>query len=233
MMRRQRVFILFLWLSLGFFLYIPAPGVAQTWVTVMSVQAKTNIRADRSMKSRITGELKAGEKIRADFLKNDWYAVFNPNEKNRNEAKALGYVHTLNLSPPVSPLAGMEAILIKNMTFKKEKEGHEKFLIEFNRFNEPKIFSIDGKKPRIVIDIHNVSSVRSGLSRIDVNGTLIKQIRTALDRKTNGMRIVIDVEANRNYEVDQTFYKAENIFVVDISEDIKKPAETKPKVAKP
>jgi hypothetical protein len=47
------------------------------------------------------------------------------------------------------------------------------------------------------------------------------------------MRIVIDVEANRNYEVDQTFYKAENIFVVDISEDIKKPAETKPKVAKP
>jgi hypothetical protein len=106
-------------------------------------------------------------------------------------------------------------------------------LIEFNRFNEPKIFSIDGKKPRIVIDIHNVSSVRSGLSRIDVNGTLIKQIRTALDRKTNGMRIVIDVEANRNYEVDQTFYKAENIFVVDISEDIKKPAEAKSKAAKP
>ena len=34
------------------------------------------------MKSRITGELKAGEKIRVDFLKNDWYAIFNLNEKN-------------------------------------------------------------------------------------------------------------------------------------------------------
>ena len=86
MMRRQRVFILFLWSSLGLFLCIPAPGAAQNWGTVMSVQAKTNIRADRSMKSRITGELKAGEKIRADFLKNAWYAVFNLNEKYRDVA---------------------------------------------------------------------------------------------------------------------------------------------------
>jgi hypothetical protein len=232
-MRRRIIFLPFLWLSLWFCLGIPTPGDAQSWGTVMSVLGKTNIRANRSMKSRITGELKAGEKIRADFLKNDWYAVFNLNEKYREETKALGYVHALNLSPPVSPLAGAEAILIKDMTFKKEKDGHEKFLIEFNRFNEPKIFSMDGKKPRIVIDIHNISSVRSGLSRIDVKGTLVKQIRTALDRKTNSMRIVIDVEANRNYEVDQTFYKAENLFVVDISEETKKPAETKSKAAKP
>jgi hypothetical protein len=232
-MNRRKMSSLFLWLFLSLFLCLSAPVYAQNWGTIMEVQNKTKIRSDRSMKARIAGELKAGEKIRADFLKNEWYAVFDLNEKNRDESRARGYIHALNLSVPTALPATGEAVAVKSLTFKKERDGHERVLIEFSRFNTPKIFSIEGKNPRIVIDIDNVLSVRKGLSKVSADGKLVKQIRSALDRKTNSMRIVIDVGENRNYEVDQTYYKTENIYAIDISEEIKKTADTKSKTTKP
>ncbi len=47
------------------------------------------------------------------------------------------------------------------------------------------------------------------------------------------MRIVIDMEPNLGYDVDQTYYKAENIYAVEISEAPKKPAGANPGKATP
>ena len=226
----------FLWLIL----LIPARAAAQDWGTILSTRSKVNIRAERSLNAEIRGTLKAGETVKADFLKNGWYAVFRPDEKIRDEAKSLGYVRSLRLTAP-APIpkkaeapaeksilpakdAQTDTVVVKNITFRKEANGREKVLIEFNRFNAPRIFGIDGANPRVVVDVDNVSSVKRGLARIPAGGKLVRQIRTALDRKTHAMRIVIDVEPNLSYDVDQTYYKAENIYAVEISGAVRKPA---------
>ncbi len=69
------------------------------WGKVLSAKSKTNIRKERSTNSKIVGSLEADQKIKADFLKDDWYAVFNATESQRDEKKALGYVHAPRLSP--------------------------------------------------------------------------------------------------------------------------------------
>jgi hypothetical protein len=248
-MNRHKTFALFLLSSMCLFLLIPAPAGAQDWGTILSARSKTSIRADRSMKAENKGVLKAGDQIKADFLKNEWYAVFSPEEKIRDEAKALGYVHSIHLTPPTATSKrtlsnapknvsyvrndNADTVIVKNITFKKETGGLEKVLIEFNRFNTPRIFSIEGQKPRIVIDVDNVSSVKRGLFKINAGGRLVRQIRSSLDKTTGSMRIVIDVASNLSYDVNQTFYKAENIYTVDISEAMKKPADARPKKAAP
>ena len=230
-------------------LLIPAHTMAQDWGTILSARSKTSIRAQRSLSSEIRGVLKAGDKVKADFLKNDWYAVFRPDEKIRDEARALGYVRSPRLTAPAAPEKKAESVagtnllpvgdpsastvVVKNITFKREASGREKVLIEFNRFNAPRIFGIAGANPRVVIDVANVSSAGRGLTRIRAGGKLVRQIRTALDRTTSAMRIVIDVEPNLGYDVDQTYYKAENIYAVEISEAPKKPAGANPGKATP
>jgi succinoglycan biosynthesis transport protein ExoP len=83
---------------------VPAPGdktkpSTADWGTILSAQSKTNIRKERSTNSKIVGSLEPGQKVKADFLKDDWYAVFNVTDSQRDEKKALGYVHAPRLSP--------------------------------------------------------------------------------------------------------------------------------------
>ena len=140
-MNRHRKSVLFLLSFLWLILLIPPRTLAQEWGTILTARSKVNIRAERSLNTEIRGTLKAGETVKADFLKNGWYAVFRPEEKIRDEARALGYVRSLRLAAPApipkkaestegkeilpvkDPLSG--AIVVKSITFKKEASGRE------------------------------------------------------------------------------------------------------------
>ncbi len=75
------------------------------WGQMMTAEARTNIRARRSLSSGLKGRLEAGQQIKTDFLDNDWYAVFALDEKNRDEKKALGYVYAPRLKRSVENTA--------------------------------------------------------------------------------------------------------------------------------
>jgi len=104
--------------------------------------------------------------------------------------------------------------IIKNIQIKTE-ENYEKFCIALNTFSIPKVQSIEGQKPRIVIDINNVATW-SGKYKMPVNGHLIKQIRTYLHRDTETLRIVLDLKYADDYIIDQTFDKKTNIYSIAV-----------------
>jgi uncharacterized protein YgiM (DUF1202 family) len=73
------------------------------------VESSTNIREGRSAKSTKVGQLKAGQKVKAGFLMDDWYAVFDEGAGDLLEENALGYVHA-----PLLKTAGTEWGQIKH-----------------------------------------------------------------------------------------------------------------------
>ena len=73
--------------------------IAQDWGVIRYAQTTVNIREKRSTKSSIVGQLQSGEKVKADFLKENWYAIFIVDEKNRDERKAIGFVYAPLLGP--------------------------------------------------------------------------------------------------------------------------------------
>jgi hypothetical protein len=109
-------------------------------------------------------------------------------------------------------------LMLRNISVKFGPEGHERVFIEFNREVTPEIFSIGGKDPRIVIDVKNVLSMRQGLKKVDVQGRLIRQVRSNLDYASRRLRIVVDLAPLKNYDVEPVFYRAEKIYMVDITE---------------
>jgi hypothetical protein len=283
---------LILTLICGPILLFAATVNGQDWGRLMVAPEKTNIRATPSLRAKITGQLKPGERVRADFLKNGWYAVFDPEAKKRQKRRARGYVYAPRLvaadaseqkrvkkvkaipartraengkpSPPkikterrttpeqavtvpaprqtASPAAapGMAqasrqepasssrqenvpsshpeaGLTIKNISVQFEPAGHERVSIDFNQDAAPEIFSIEGTEPRIVIDIHNVQSIRPGLTRINARGRLVRQIRASLDHASRRLRIVVDLAPAMHYEVKPAFFQAEKIYLIDIS----------------
>lgn len=277
----------------GSILLFAATVNGQDWGRLMVAPEKTNIRATPSLRAKITGQLKPGERVRADFLKNGWYAVFDPEAKRRLKRRARGYVYAPRLvaadaseqkrvkkvkavpartraengkpspqkikterrPPPEqavsvpaprptasssaapgtaqasrqepasssrqenAPLPHPEAgLTIKNISVKFEPAGHERVSIDFNQDAAPEIFSIEGIEPRIVIDIHNVQAIQPGLTRINARGRLVRQIRASLDHASRRLRIVVDLAPAMHYEVKPTFFQAEKIYLIDISD---------------
>ena len=198
-------------LIVGIIVSVTAVSIAEEWGTVMYTHTNTVMREKRSVKSRIKGHIGEKQAVKADFLKNGWYAVFSLTEKNRRESKALGYVYKTRLyaDTPKSVAETPDSekkretdsaessqnlnVDVKNISFKISNNGNESIFIEFNRFYTPAISSIEGKEPRIVLDIENVSSFKKEWAVIKVEGKYIKQIRSSVDYKTRKARIVLDL----------------------------------------
>lgn len=104
--------------------------------------------------------------------------------------------------------------VVKSIRFEIEKEM-EKVFIDLNKYTLPRVRTLEGDKPRIVLDFMNAASWQ-GPFRIPANGKLVKQVRAYFHRKVGKLRIVLDLNPAEDYIVDQTFYKAENIYCITV-----------------
>ena len=76
-----------------------ASASAADWGRLMTPKTPLNVRQQRTLSSPRVTTIMPGEEVRADFLEDGWYAVFRPNENDRNVAKALGFVNAGYLVP--------------------------------------------------------------------------------------------------------------------------------------
>ena len=112
-----------------------------------------------------------------------------------------------------------DAVLIEDVTFRIAQKGVEIVFVHSNRFFVPVIFALEGDRPRVVVDIRNISHIKKGLSKIDVGGELIKQIRSHYNRHSQTLRIVLDLNPSKNYITNQVFYETRNIYSLELIEE--------------
>ncbi|MGD2127536.1 MAG: AMIN domain-containing protein, partial [Desulfobacteraceae bacterium] len=112
-------------------------------------------------------------------------------------------------------------LLINDITFKLDKGGKEVVRIHANRLFEPAVFAIEGDQPRFVIDIKDPIVPRTPPAKLLVNGRFIKRIRTHLQQVPRRLRIVLDLHPLEDYMVNQLFYRAENIYALEVAKERK------------
>lgn len=66
---------------------------AESWGEIKYTHGVVNVRQNRNTTSSIVRKLKVNEGVKVTFLKNNWYAIFDKNEKIKDESKAIGYVY--------------------------------------------------------------------------------------------------------------------------------------------
>jgi len=112
--------------------------------------------------------------------------------------------------------------IVKSVKVQIENDS-EKVFLSLNSFVIPRVLTLEGDRPRIVIDVMNVS-FWNGRSRIPVDGKLIRQIRTYLHRDIEKLRIVLDLNPADDYMIDQTFDKTQNIYCLEVANHLKNAA---------
>ncbi|MFH0797664.1 MAG: polysaccharide biosynthesis/export family protein [Candidatus Omnitrophota bacterium] len=90
------------------------PNFAYGWgeIRYVNCQEEVNIRAGRSIKADIVGCLKYNDRVKVDFLEDNWYAVFEIDETNRSEEYALGYAYAPLLKPWAEEKTLSDTVLI-------------------------------------------------------------------------------------------------------------------------
>lgn len=109
-----------------------------------------------------------------------------------------------------------ESLTVGDIHLIADKNGREKACFTLSRFYNLRVFSLEGAKPRIVIDIEKVDSWK-GKSIIPFGGALINRVRTHFDRGKRALRIVLDLAPSMDYVAEPLYYKAEGIYCIAVS----------------
>ena len=107
-MKNTCIFLIVSFLVLPF---LSGLAYAEDWGEIREATLNLNVREKRTPKSEHVVTLAKGQRVKVDFLKDGWVAVFNLNESKRDESRAIGYVNRKYLklvkvkkSTPIKPV---------------------------------------------------------------------------------------------------------------------------------
>lgn len=137
--------------------------------------------------------------------------------------------HEKKIIPPASPVKEItvapadESIAtpvvptILEISFEDSSRG-ETVLFRLNDFSPPAVSAIEKDNPRVLCDFMATNMDSSVQKTILTNGKYIERIRTAIHHDPEKVRVVLDLSPNRDYDLQQIFFKKDNLFVLIVNE---------------
>ena len=106
---------------------------------------------------------------------------------------------------------------LTSITFENDSNRGEMVLFTLNEFHPPIVFGIEEGTPRVVCDFKDTAAEQDIPTSLDTAGKYIRKIRIGKDSKENKVRVVLDLTPNYSYDLQQVFFKEENLFVIIIN----------------
>jgi lipopolysaccharide export system protein LptA len=92
-------------LALTVLMAFALPCMAQGWGEVRMAEQVVNVRQSRSAQAPLVRSLQPGDKVKVDFIRGGWGALFDLNETDRDETKAIGFADVRLLAAPAQMAA--------------------------------------------------------------------------------------------------------------------------------
>ncbi len=109
----------------------------------------------------------------------------------------------------------------------------ERVAFKLNSSHTPKIFRLNGDRPRLVFDFYGIK-YPSRIDRIsDIGGDIIAGVRVGRHYDPPKTRVVVDIQKDSPYQYDQTFNVSNNNLVVTFSPDLAAAAEAEEESTEP
>ncbi len=119
--------------------------------------------------------------------------------------------------PDIAATAGDEPPLLSSVKFDKSSNRGEMVLFKLNDFYPPIVFGIEEDVPRVVCDFMDTKVIKAVAKFIECNGKFIKSVRIGTHMNPDKVRVVIDLAPNHNYDLQQVFFKEDNLFVIIVN----------------
>jgi tetratricopeptide (TPR) repeat protein len=110
-------------------------------------------------------------------------------------------------------------LTVKKIVFTSDKIGGEWISVFCDQSCTAELSSLEGENPRVVMDMKGVSLIQTKTRTVNTRGNLVKRIRNYLDKPTNRLRVVLDLESSKSYIVRPRHDPPDNVYVLMIYED--------------
>lgn len=162
-----------------------------------------NVRQGPTTESDVRFGIKKGEIISVKNTKAKWYFIENADGRT-------GWAHQVLFSKNLPKR-------IEGIRVEGSSGGDEKVIFNLSGFFPPKTFAYDDEnnEPKVVCDFLGTALAQGIDKSIPVGGKLVQKLRVGFhDSPESKVRIVVDLDPDRKYGVDQVFYKKTNLYVL-------------------
>ena len=120
-------------------------------------------------------------------------------------------------------------LIVKNIIFTPDKTRGDRITLLCNQSCAPELYSLEGKNPRVVMDMKGVSLIQTKARNVNIGGRLVKRIRSHLNKQTSILRVVLDMEPSKSYIVRPMQDPSGN-YMLTIKEDADSPQLQKKRI---
>jgi hypothetical protein len=120
-------------------------------------------------------------------------------------------------APEPPAVAGNVAPVLQSVTFDNSKNRGEMVLFKLNSFHPPIVFGVEEGNPRVVCDFKETAAADDLPASIEAKGKYVRSIRIGKETTPKKVRVVLDLVKNSNYDLQQVFFKDDNLFVLIIN----------------
>ncbi len=144
-------------------------------------------------------------------------AVASSDEKKPLEAAITKPSAKAEATKPAA-LAGTAAgAILESVKFDGTSSKGEMVLFKLNDFHPPVIHGVEEGVPRVICDFNNTQLLDLNKNLIKTDGKFVKIIRITRNKKPDRVRVVLNLEPNRSYDLQQVFFKEDNLFVIIVN----------------
>lgn len=115
------------------------------------------------------------------------------------------------------PVRKLDAPILTSVTFDNSTNRGEMVMFQLNTFHPPIVFGVDEGQPRVVCDFKETAAAEDLPAVIAAKGKLIRSIRIGKETNPLKVRVVLDLTAAKKYDLQQVFFKEDNLFVLIVN----------------
>jgi hypothetical protein len=106
---------------------------------------------------------------------------------------------------------------LNNITFDGTSNRGEMVLFNLDGFRPPTVFGVEKGHPRVICEFKQTRAAAEVPGSIKTDGTFVHKIRTTRDAAAGKVRVVIDLAPGNSYDLQQVFFKEDNLFVLIVN----------------
>lgn len=119
---------------------------------------------------------------------------------------------------------GAQPPVLYSIEFDKDANRGETINFKLNTFNPPVVFGIEEDTPRIVCFFKDTTAGPDLQDLVEAKGHFVKSIQVGKYSNPDNIRVVLDLVPNLNYDLQQVFFKEDNMFMIIINTNGEKTA---------
>ncbi len=125
--------------------------------------------------------------------------------------------------PDPSPVVAEKTIASKgpqllDVSFDDSSDRGEMVLFHLTDFSPPIVSALEKGNPRVLCDFMTTGMGKGVEENIYANGKFVERIRTSRHQKPDKVRVELELTPDRDYDLQQVFFKNDNLFVLIINE---------------